>query len=126
MVWLTISSGATGTGEGVVRFTAARNTGPSRSTAITVGGQTFTVTQGPGCAITLATATFDAAAGGATGSVTAGPDCGWTATSNVNWLSVTSGAHGTGNGTVGFTVVANTGPVRQGTLTIGGRTFTAS
>ena len=128
MGWLTISSGATGTGEGVVRFTVARNTGPSRSAAITVGGQTFTVTQGTGCAITLATATFDAAAGGATGSVnlTAGPGCGWTATSNVNWLSVTSGANGTGNGTVGFTVVANTGPVRQGTLTIGGRTFTVS
>ena len=128
MGWLTISSGAAGTGDAVVRFTAARNTGPSRSAAITIGGQTFTVTQGTGCAITLATATFDAAAGGTTGSVnlTAGPGCGWTATSNVNWLSITSGANGTGNSTVGFTVVANTGPVRQGTLTIGGRTFTVS
>jgi len=128
MAWLTISSGATGTGEGVVRFTAARNTGPSRSAAITVEGQTFTVTQGTGCAIALATATFEAAAGGATGSVnlTTGSGCGWTATSDVNWLSIVSGANGTGNGTVGFTVAANTGPVRQGTLTIGGRTFTVS
>ena len=36
------------------------------------------------------------------------------------------GANGTGNGTVGFTVAANSGPGRQGTLTIGGRTFTVS
>ena len=73
-----------------------------RAAAITVGGQTFTVTQGTGCAITLATATFDAAAGGATGSVNlaAGPGCGWTATSNVELVSVTSGANGTGNGTM--------------------------
>jgi hypothetical protein len=39
-------------------------------------------------------------------------------------LSITSGANGTGNSSVGFTVAANSGPARQGTLTIAGRTFT--
>ena len=97
---VTISSGATGTGEGDVRFTAAR-TRVRRAVAITVGGQTFTVTQGTGCAITLATATFDAAAGGAARSVN--PD-GRTRLrldrdEQCELLSVTSGANGTGNGT---------------------------
>ncbi len=128
MSWLTILSGASGTGQGVVRFSATRNTGPSRSAAITAGGQTFTVTQGNGCSISLASSTFNAAANGGTGSVnvTAGGGCSWTATSNAAWVTITSGANGTSNGTVGFTVAANSGPGRQGTLTIGGQTFRVS
>jgi hypothetical protein len=39
---------------------------------------------------------------------------------------VTAGASGTGNGTVSFTVAANTGAARSGTLTIGGQTFTVT
>jgi Viral BACON domain/Putative binding domain, N-terminal len=123
--WLTIVSGASGKGQGTVRFAAARNTGPSRSTAITAGGQTFTVTQGNGCSISLATFSFNAAANGGTGSVnvTAGGDCDWTATSNAGWVTITSGANGSGNGSVGFTVAANSGAGRQATLTVGGRTI---
>jgi hypothetical protein len=128
MSWLTIVSGAAGTGQGTVRFAAARNSGPSRSAAITAGGQTFTVTQGNGCSISLRTSSFSAAASGGNGSVdvSAGGGCGWMATSNAGWVSITSGANGTGNGSVGFTVAANSGPDRQGTLSIGGRTFTIS
>ena len=126
--WVTISSGASGTGDGTVRFTASRNTGPSRSGAITAAGKTFTVSQGNGCSIALASTTFNAPAAGGSGTVgvTAGGGCSWTATSNANWLSIASGAAGTGNGTVGFTVAANNGPPRSDTLTIGGRTFTVS
>jgi hypothetical protein len=126
--WVTISSGASGTGDGTVRFTAGRNTGPSRSGAITAAGKTFTVSQGNGCSIALASPTFNAPAAGGSGAVgvTAGSGCSWTATSNANWLSITSGAAGTGNGTVGFTAAANNGPLRSDTLTIGGRTFTVS
>jgi hypothetical protein len=126
--WVTISSGASGTGEGTVRFTASRNTGPSRSGAITAAGKTFTVSQGNGCSIALASTTFNAPVAGGSGTVevTAGGGCSWTATSNANWLSIASGAAGTGNGTVGFTAAANNGPQRSDTLTIGGRTFTVS
>ena len=46
---------ASGDGEGTVRLTAARNTGPGRTGAITAGGETFTVTQGNGCSIALPT-----------------------------------------------------------------------
>ncbi|HEY0545011.1 MAG TPA: BACON domain-containing carbohydrate-binding protein [Pyrinomonadaceae bacterium] len=44
--------------------------------------------------------------GGGSGSVNvvASPDCQWTAVSRVDWITVTGGASGTGNGTVTYTV----------------------
>ena len=41
-----------------------------------------------------------------------------------NWITVTSGASGNGNGSVEFSVKKNSGDARTGTLTIAGRTFT--
>jgi hypothetical protein len=46
--------------------------------------------------------------------------------SNAPWLTVTVGASGNGSGNVAFTIGANTGPARMGTLTIAGQTFTVS
>jgi hypothetical protein len=69
-------------------------------------------------------------ASGGTGTVTVTPSssgCGaWTATSNVAWATITSGASGTGDGSVGFSVASNTGAARSGTLTIAGQTFTVN
>jgi hypothetical protein len=66
-------------------------------------------------------------ASGGTGTVGVIGPCAWSATSNASWITVTSGASGTGNGTVGFNVVANTGTSqRTGTLTIAGKTFTVT
>lgn len=57
--------------------------------------------------------------------VTAESGCGWTATSNDNWITVTAGASGSGNGTVSYSLAANpTRLRRQGTITIAGHTFT--
>src|SRR5205085_377854 len=39
-------------------------------------------------------------------------------------ITITSGNSGTGSGTVNYSVTANTGPTRTGTLTIAGQTFT--
>ena len=50
----------------------------------------------------------------------------WTAVSNVSWITVTSGASGNGNGTMGYSVQANTATgasARTGTITIAGQTF---
>ncbi|HTZ17675.1 MAG TPA: SBBP repeat-containing protein, partial [Dissulfurispiraceae bacterium] len=48
--------------------------------------------------------------------------CSWNAVSNSAWLQVTSGSSGTGNGTVGFSVEANTNSYdRIGSITIGGQ-----
>lgn len=59
--------------------------------------------------------------------VTDGSGCGWTATSNVSWISITSGSPGEGHGTVTYTVAANpTANPRTGTLTIAGQQFTVT
>jgi len=52
--------------------------------------------------------------------------CAWTAVSNAAWIHITSGASGTGNGTFAFTVDANTGPARTGTITAAGRLITVN
>ncbi len=52
--------------------------------------------------------------------------CSWTAVSNDPWISITSGASGTGNGLVSFSVALNTGIARTGTITVAGQTFTVN
>lgn len=57
--------------------------------------------------------------------VAATGNCTWRAVSSAPaWLTVTSGASGTGSGTVGYRVAPNTGVSRSGTVTVAGRTFT--
>jgi Putative binding domain, N-terminal len=51
-------------------------------------------------------------------------DCTWTATSNADWLQVTSGSSGAGSGAVAFTVQGNAEGPRSGSLTVGGQTIT--
>ena len=51
----------------------------------------------------------------------------WTAVSNVPWITVTSGNTGAGNGTVNYSVAANTGAAPlTGTIDVAGQTFTAT
>ena len=130
--WLTVTSGASGTGNGSVAFSAAANpNSTSRTGTLTIAGHTFTVSQAPaGCSFTLTptSRTILASAGIATTSVTAPTGCSWTAVSNnTSWLTVTSGAAGSGNGTVNLSATANTATQpRTGTATIGGQTFTVT
>ena len=59
--------------------------------------------------------------------VSTGSGCAWTATSNASWLTITSGASGTGPGTVAYTVAANTTPTgRSGVITVGDKTLVVS
>jgi hypothetical protein len=43
--WITITAGASGTGNGVVRFTVARNTGKKRNGTLTIAGDQVKVEQ---------------------------------------------------------------------------------
>jgi sugar lactone lactonase YvrE len=53
--------------------------------------------------------------------------CAWTTAATAPWISVLSGAGGTGNGTVTFSVQGNTtGAARTGALTIGDQTVSVS
>ncbi len=126
--WLTITSGASGSGSGAVSFTVAANTGAARSGTLTIAGQTFTVNQAAPCSYSIlpTSQNFAAAGGSNVVGVTASAGCAWTATSNAAWLTLTSGSSGSGNGTVNYTVAANAGPQRSGTLTVAGQTFTVN
>jgi hypothetical protein len=55
-------------------------------------------------------------------SVSTTSNCSWTAVSNASWL--TTGSSGTGNGIVNYSVAANTGNSRTGTMSVGGQNFT--
>ena len=128
VAWVTVLSGASGTGNGAVAFRVAANPGSVRAGTVTVAGQTFTVTQAAAIACTYAisptSVSMDERKGDRTVNVSAGTGCVWTAGSNANWITVRSGASGSGSGAVEFRVEKNTGGDRTGTLTIAGHTFT--
>ncbi|MEZ5398639.1 MAG: BACON domain-containing protein [Bryobacteraceae bacterium] len=120
--FLSITAGASGTGNGTVTYQVAPNTGAARTGTFSVNGQTFTVTQEAACTYSLGSLTSAVGAGGGSGSftVTAPSGCAWTAASGAAWIVITSGASGSGSGSVSFTVAANTGAGRTGTVTAAG------
>lgn len=125
--WLTTSS--SGSGNGTVTANVAANAGPQRVGQINVAGQVHTVTQASGCAVTLASASGNVAAGAGSSSAPlqrSDAACGWswTASTSTSWISLPSGSGTTA--TVPFNVTANTGPVRVGTITVNGQTFTVT
>jgi Putative binding domain, N-terminal/Viral BACON domain len=133
--WIVVTSSASGNGNGAIAFTVASNQGDTRSGSIAIGNQRSTITQAgasapaPACNASISPTSQNVAAPGGAGTpitVSAAGGCQWTATSGAAWITINSGATGTGNGTVAFTVAANTGAARTGTLTIAGRAFTVS
>jgi len=59
------------------------------------------------------------------GVTTSESGCSWSAVSNDTWITITAGSTGIGNGTVFYSVSANTtGRSRVGTITIAGNVFT--
>jgi hypothetical protein len=133
---VTITSGATGTGSGPVVFVVAANTGPARSANLTIATQAFTVNQDaappppPPCAFTVVPLTANVVAAGGSGiltiSVTTTSTCAWAATANDPWLTVTTGASGTGSGGVVVNIAQNNGPQRTGSLTVAAQTVTVT
>ncbi|MCG3192800.1 MAG: hypothetical protein DIJKHBIC_02047 [Thermoanaerobaculia bacterium] len=129
--WITITGGSSGSGTENVTFTVAPNVGPARSGTITAGGQTFTVNEASGCDAntTLVPASVSLDATGAAGQkfeVQLAAGCTWTASSNDSWITITTGSSGSGPGLVAYSVAANLGPARVGTVTAGSRTFTVN
>lgn len=72
--------------------------------------------------VTPMTQTFSGAGGTGTLSVASQTGCSWSAHSNISWITVNTGLSGEGNGTVSYTVAANTGVrMRVGGLAVAGR-----
>ncbi len=147
--WLVITSGASGTGNGAVSYVVATNgTGSQRNGVMNIAGTIFNVQQDgtSNCTYTVSplTQSVPAAGGGFTTSVSTAGGCAWTASSNVSWITITSslapdrdekvfagrnpsnknGIAGTGNGNVGYSVQANSGPARTGTIFAAGELVT--
>jgi BACON domain-containing protein/all-beta uncharacterized protein len=126
--WIGISAGTTGAGNGLVQLVIAAHADAARSGTVTIAGQTFTINQASGCtySISPSNATVPAAGGSGSFGVAAGGTCGWTATTSVAWITITSGASAAGSGMVQFAVAANTGAARSGLIITASQTFTVA
>ncbi len=80
------------------------------------------------CAYSLSTntSTFSSGAGSGTFNVVTSAGCSWSVTNNSTFITVTAGTSGVGNGTVSYSVAANSGASRVGTLTIATQAFTVT
>ena len=120
--WIAIAGGQTGIGPGTISINVSPNAGPQRSTAITAEGSGLRQRRRAAArtrssrrrGIFLPRAPLY----GSSSSTT--PTCPWTASSQADWLTVTTGAAGgTGYALVSYVIAPNPGPPRTGTLTIG-------
>ena len=116
--WVTITGGKSGAGPGAVTWTAAANTANlARSATITITpfrgtGQVVTINQSAPIVGTLslnpASAPVPASISvGSTQVISTDSGLKWTAASSDSWLTITSGAAGTGNGTIQYSAVGN-------------------
>jgi len=88
----------------------------------------LTITTGQSCRYSLSSSSqsFSGAGGQGTVNVVTSSGCGWSAASNAGFVAITSATTGTGSGSVGYAVSANSGSARTGTLSIAGQTFTVN
>lgn len=86
----------------------------------------FLYTQFERCNLALDPTSANASAAGGNGSfaVMADLGCAWSATSGASWITTSSS--GAGNGTVNYSVAANSGAARTGTITVQGKIFTVN
>jgi hypothetical protein len=126
--WIHIPSSAAASGSATFTFTVDPNPGPVRAATLTVAGKIVAFNQtssASSCVYKLSVgSTIDGYPSGGTFrvNVTTRPSsrCSWTATSNAEWLHITNGASGTGDGTFTFVADADSGPARVGTLAAAG------
>jgi uncharacterized protein (TIGR03437 family) len=127
--WIRVTSGLSGSGPGQVTFVLDPNPGDARSGTITVAGQTFTVAQaGFTCsfALTPAATAFPSTGGTATFGIATTAGCAWTAATTAPWITIVTGASGSGPGVVGISAAANADDARAGTVTVGGQIFSVT
>jgi hypothetical protein len=108
-------------------FQVAPNPSPSARTGdIAVNDEHIQVVQeGAPCVFDVrpGNLTISPAGGNIATSVSALNGCTWTASANVPWITVASGARGNGDGTSMFSVAPNTGALRSANITVAGQTF---
>src|SRR5262245_29944641 len=150
--WITVRSGASGTGTAAVQFEVAAGTGAARTGAITAAGLRFGVTQAaappppppsppppsppppppppptPSCSYRVDPEEMRVNLDGRFRKIDVKTtrECAWTAASNVPWMRIVRGAEGSGDGEVVFWIDEHRGEERVGTLTVAGQTVTVT
>lgn len=118
---------SSGHGSATISYTVQTSiNGPTRTGTITVGGQVFTVTQTSiNCTYSISPTNADHSADPATAQFTINTPagCPWTAGYNNYWIWTTNETK-IGPGPVIYTVAANNGADRTGSITVAGHTFT--
>ena len=129
--WIQLGGSATGQGDASISFRVTTNGDPGvRKGTISVADQQVGITQDAAPCVFTVDPRSDSVSGGGgrkTIAVTANsPQCAWTARSDVGWLAVLDGAHGTGNGQVRYEARETTGASRSGTLLVAGQVVTVT
>jgi hypothetical protein len=138
--WITVAGGSPGSGSGTVTYSVLPNPdSTARSGTLSIGGQTFTLTQDAAtpppvgtCAVTLDKTSMIVGANEAnwTITVTADTTCAWTASSDMAWLVVKTTTPTampvSGNGLVKVKSITNTSPKRVGHFVINGVVYTVT
>jgi hypothetical protein len=126
--WITILSGASGTGGGIVKYTVDANPSPvDRTGLVAIADQTFTILQrAVGCAYHIAPTNrvhgFGAASN--TVSLTTSSGCSWTVVNTNDWITITSPTSGSGSMNVSYTVAPNLNSTdRAGVVRIADQVF---
>lgn len=125
--WIAIGA-TSGRGSGSVRCSVAENLSAApRAGTATIAGQAISITQSAAtCRYSLSSRreTFAEGEGLGTIEVIAPAGCAWTAVSGANWVTVRSGASGSGSYPVRFTVSQNLSKKRRSTtVTVADQVF---
>ncbi|HLK65117.1 MAG TPA: discoidin domain-containing protein [Bryobacteraceae bacterium] len=125
--FVTITSGASGSGSGTVTYSVQPNSSPtSRYEFLSIAGLNFDVFQLNGCVLGLTPGSQSFPPGGGTSSFSVGAssgNCGFTASSSdPSFLTINGSNSGSGSSTVSYTVAPNSANFgRTGTITVTGQ-----
>jgi hypothetical protein len=122
--WISGLSPASGQGAATLSFRVSPNAASSpREGTIVVNGEQARVSQRAQCRyeVTPTSQNIGSSGGSLSATITTAAECAWTATADVNWITLTPPVTGAGTGRVTFAVRLNDGAQRTGTITIAGQ-----
>jgi hypothetical protein len=132
--WITLTedADAIGSGSGTISYAVSANEDAAgRIGTIFIGGEAHTITQTGTdnlCAFELEPEEVTVEAMGSNNEVQVtaiAEDCPWSAVSDADWVTITDGDSGIGNGVISYTVAPNTEiTARVSTITVGGQIHT--
>lgn len=119
-VFLSVQTSPALLGQGLAPVTPAKE-------YIRFGGSVVAIENACSSTVNSSSQSFAASGGAGSFAVSVASGCAWVAQSSVPWISIVSGSSGSGNGTTGFQVSANSSTVdRTASLVVAGQNLTIS